>query len=144
MDDSRVCAPLLAESDAQNDTSRTHNESSVTDADKVINTNIDSTKFEGEFCQEHANTTVRSSRPARCCYVASHLRSTGLAPRLQSGLRPSNVAVTLPSNVHSRSVFFYSEKRSPAKHPYIPWNTLKPWMDGLAKTESGWCLQDQL
>lgn len=96
MDDSRVCAPLLAESDAQNDTSKTHYESSVTDADKVINTNIDSTKFEGEFCLEHANTTVRTSGPALgCSYVASRLLSTGLAPRLQSRRQPANVSCNI-------------------------------------------------
>lgn len=67
MDDSRVCAPLLAESDAQNNTSSTPYEGSVTDADKVINTNTDSTKVEGEFCLEHANTTAQSAGPALGC-----------------------------------------------------------------------------
>lgn len=55
MDDWRVCAPQLAESDAQNNTSSTPYEGSVTDAEKVININTGSSKLEGEFCLEHAN-----------------------------------------------------------------------------------------
>lgn len=51
MDDRRVCAPLLAESDAQNNTTSAPHAASVIDADKVINTNIDNTQVEGEFCQ---------------------------------------------------------------------------------------------
>lgn len=49
MDDTSVCAPLLAEPDAQNNTTSTPNAASVTDADKVINTKIDSTQVEGEL-----------------------------------------------------------------------------------------------
>lgn len=59
MDGRSVCAPLLAESDAQNYTTSTPHAASVTDADKVINTNIDSTQVEGESCLEHANSAVR-------------------------------------------------------------------------------------
>lgn len=55
MEDRRVCAPLFAESDAQNTTISTPHAASVTDADKVINTNTDNTQVEGEFCLEHAN-----------------------------------------------------------------------------------------
>lgn len=109
MDDSRVCAPLLAESDAQNDTSRTNYESSVTDADKVINTNIDSTKSEGEFCLEHANTTVRTSGPALgCSNLASHLWPAGLVPWLQSRRQLSNVScnITLKCPQHFDFVLF--------------------------------------
>lgn len=59
MDDRRVCAPLLAESDAQNNTTSAPHAASVIDADKVINTNIDNTQVEGECCLEHANSAVR-------------------------------------------------------------------------------------
>lgn len=59
MDDRRVCAPQFAESDAQNATISTPHAASVTDADKVINTNTDNTQVEGEFCLEHANAAVR-------------------------------------------------------------------------------------
>ncbi|XP_070816085.1 zinc finger matrin-type protein 1 [Chaetodon trifascialis] len=52
MDDRSVCAPLLAESDAQNDTINTPNAASVSDADTVINTKIDSTQVEGEKSEE--------------------------------------------------------------------------------------------
>ncbi|XP_070702752.1 zinc finger matrin-type protein 1 [Pempheris klunzingeri] len=52
MDDTSVCAPLLAESDAQNNTTSTPNAASVTDADKVINTKIDSAQVEGEKSDE--------------------------------------------------------------------------------------------
>ncbi|XP_011612494.1 zinc finger matrin-type protein 1 isoform X3 [Takifugu rubripes] len=47
MDDSKVCTPLLAESDAQKNTSNSSYKGSVTDADKVIITNTDSIKVEG-------------------------------------------------------------------------------------------------
>ncbi|XP_029288697.1 zinc finger matrin-type protein 1 [Cottoperca gobio] len=47
MDDTSVCPPLLAESDAQNNTTSTPNAASATDADKVINTQIDRTQVEG-------------------------------------------------------------------------------------------------
>ncbi|XP_069568567.1 zinc finger matrin-type protein 1 [Brachyistius frenatus] len=46
MDDTRVCTLLTAESDAQNNTTSTPNAASVTDADKVINTKLDSTQVE--------------------------------------------------------------------------------------------------
>ncbi|XP_023283685.1 zinc finger matrin-type protein 1-like isoform X2 [Seriola lalandi dorsalis] len=52
MDDTNVCPPLLAESDAQNNTTSTPNAASVTDADKVINTKIDSTQIEGDKNEE--------------------------------------------------------------------------------------------
>lgn len=58
MDDTSVCTPLPAESDSQNNTSSTPNVASVTDADKVINTKIDSTQVEGEFCLEGANSAL--------------------------------------------------------------------------------------
>ncbi|KAM8915996.1 zinc finger matrin-type protein 1 [Spinachia spinachia] len=48
MDDRSVCTPLLAESDTQNTTASSHNAASVTNADKVTNTKIDSTQFEGD------------------------------------------------------------------------------------------------
>lgn len=64
MDDASVCAPQLAETDAQNNTTSTPYAASVTDADKVINTNIDSTRVEGEFCVEHGNSTVQNAEPA--------------------------------------------------------------------------------
>lgn len=54
MDDQSVCAPLLAEPDALSLTTSTPHAASVTDADKVININIDSNQVEGEFCPEHA------------------------------------------------------------------------------------------
>ena len=59
MADRSVCTPLLAESDAQNNKTSTPHAASATDADKVINTKIDSTQVEGEFCREHANSAVR-------------------------------------------------------------------------------------
>ncbi|XP_040015048.1 zinc finger matrin-type protein 1 isoform X3 [Xiphias gladius] len=52
MDDTIVCSPQLAESDAQNNTTSTPNAASVTDADKVINTKIDSTQVEGDKNEE--------------------------------------------------------------------------------------------
>ncbi|XP_031711513.1 zinc finger matrin-type protein 1 [Anarrhichthys ocellatus] len=48
MDDRSVCTPLLAGSDTQNNSTSTPNAVSVTDADKVINTKIDSTQVEGD------------------------------------------------------------------------------------------------
>lgn len=63
MDDRSVCTPLLAESDAQHNTTSTPHAASVPDADKVINTKIDSTQVEGEFCLEHANSAVLHSEP---------------------------------------------------------------------------------
>lgn len=50
MEDTSVCTPLRAESDAQNNTTSSPHAASVTDADTVINTNIDSAQVEGEFC----------------------------------------------------------------------------------------------
>ncbi|XP_056294475.1 zinc finger matrin-type protein 1 [Pseudoliparis swirei] len=47
MADISACTPLLAESDTQNNTTSTPNAASVTDADKVINIQIDSTQVEG-------------------------------------------------------------------------------------------------
>lgn len=64
MDDSEVCTPLLAESDAQKNTSNAPYEGSVTDADKVLITNTDSTKVEGEFCLEHASGRLLAKRLA--------------------------------------------------------------------------------
>lgn len=61
MADTNVCAPQFAESDAQNNTTSTPNAASVTDADKVINTKIDSTQVEGEFCLECENSAVMAS-----------------------------------------------------------------------------------
>ena len=58
MDDTFVCTPQLAESDAQYNTTSTPNAASVTDADKVINTKIDSSQVEGEFCLECGNSAV--------------------------------------------------------------------------------------
>ncbi|XP_059184563.1 zinc finger matrin-type protein 1 [Centropristis striata] len=52
MDDTSVCTLLLAESDAQNNTSSTPNAASVTDAEKVINTKIDSSQVEGDQSEE--------------------------------------------------------------------------------------------
>lgn len=63
MDDRSVCAPLLAESDAQNNTTSAPHAASLTDADTVINTKIDSTQVEGEFCLEHAN--IQSCLPSQ-------------------------------------------------------------------------------
>ncbi len=54
MEDRSVCNSLLAKSDAKNINTSTPHAASVTDADKVINTNIDSAQVEGEFCLEHA------------------------------------------------------------------------------------------
>ncbi|XP_055364848.1 zinc finger matrin-type protein 1 isoform X2 [Betta splendens] len=47
MDVTRVCSPLLAGSDSQNNTISAPNAASVTDADKVIKTKIASTQVEG-------------------------------------------------------------------------------------------------
>ncbi|XP_030274340.1 zinc finger matrin-type protein 1 isoform X1 [Sparus aurata] len=52
MDDRSVCTPLLAESDAQHNTTSTPHAASVPDADKVINTKIDSTQVEGDESEE--------------------------------------------------------------------------------------------
>ncbi|GLD69947.1 zinc finger matrin-type protein 1 isoform X1, partial [Lates japonicus] len=52
MDDRYVCTPLLAEAGAQNNTTSTPNAASATDADKVINTKIDSTQVEGDKNEE--------------------------------------------------------------------------------------------
>ncbi|XP_035486395.1 zinc finger matrin-type protein 1 isoform X1 [Scophthalmus maximus] len=52
MEEVRVCTPQLAESDAQNNTSSSPNAASVTDADKVINTQIDNTPVEGDKDEE--------------------------------------------------------------------------------------------
>lgn len=49
MDAQSVCTPQLAESDAEKNTTSTPNAASVTDADIVINTKIDSAQVEGEF-----------------------------------------------------------------------------------------------
>lgn len=61
MDDTSVCTPLPAESDSQNNTTSTPNVASVTDADKVINTKIDSTQVEGEFCLEGCKFSFTAS-----------------------------------------------------------------------------------
>lgn len=58
MDDTSVCTLPSAQSDAQNYTTSTPNAASVADADKVINTKIDSTKVEGELCLERENSAV--------------------------------------------------------------------------------------
>ncbi|KAM4587255.1 zinc finger matrin-type protein 1 [Odontesthes bonariensis] len=47
MEDERVCVPLIAESDAQNNTTSSRNVASVIDADTIINTKIGSTQVEG-------------------------------------------------------------------------------------------------
>ncbi|XP_072238737.1 zinc finger matrin-type protein 1 [Leuresthes tenuis] len=47
MEDERVCLPLTAESDAQNNTTSSRNVASVIDADTMINTKIGSTQVEG-------------------------------------------------------------------------------------------------
>ncbi|KAM9361855.1 zinc finger matrin-type protein 1 [Symphorus nematophorus] len=52
MADRSVCTPLLAESDAQNNKTSTPHAASATDADKVINTKIDSTQVEGDKSEE--------------------------------------------------------------------------------------------
>ncbi|XP_068171693.1 zinc finger matrin-type protein 1 [Antennarius striatus] len=52
MDDNGACAPLLAESDAQNYPMNSPYAASVIDTDKVINTKIDSTQVEGEKSEE--------------------------------------------------------------------------------------------
>ncbi|XP_042262149.1 zinc finger matrin-type protein 1-like isoform X2 [Thunnus maccoyii] len=52
MDDRSVCTPHFAESDAQNNTTSTPIAASATDADKVINTKIDSTQVEGDQSEE--------------------------------------------------------------------------------------------
>ncbi|XP_028431928.1 zinc finger matrin-type protein 1 isoform X1 [Perca flavescens] len=52
MDGKSVCTPLLAKSDALNNTTSTPNAASVTDADKVINTKIDSTQVKGDTSEE--------------------------------------------------------------------------------------------
>ncbi|XP_068598943.1 zinc finger matrin-type protein 1 [Brachionichthys hirsutus] len=51
MDDKGVCAPLLVEADAQNNTMNSPYAASIIDSDKVINTQIDSTQVE-EFKRE--------------------------------------------------------------------------------------------
>lgn len=77
MADRSVCAPLFAESDAQNNTISSPHAASITDADKVINTNIDSTQVEGEFCLEHANSAVRlPTCRANVCCLANWLASS--------------------------------------------------------------------
>lgn len=58
MDDRSVCTPLLAESDTQNTTASSPNAASVTNAGKVINTQIDSTQVEGEFCPQLGHSAV--------------------------------------------------------------------------------------
>ncbi|XP_028261300.1 zinc finger matrin-type protein 1 [Parambassis ranga] len=52
MDDMSVCSPLTAESDALNNTTSTPYAASITDADKVINTKIDSSQVEGDKSEE--------------------------------------------------------------------------------------------
>ncbi|CAK6958311.1 zinc finger matrin-type protein 1-like isoform X1 [Scomber scombrus] len=52
MDDRSVCTPHIAESDAQNITISTPIAASATDADKVINTKIDSTQVEADQSEE--------------------------------------------------------------------------------------------
>ncbi|XP_049430608.1 zinc finger matrin-type protein 1 [Epinephelus fuscoguttatus] len=52
MDDRSVCTLQLAESDAQYNTTSAPNAASVTDADTVINTKIDSTQVEGDKSEE--------------------------------------------------------------------------------------------
>lgn len=54
MDGKSVCALLKVEPDALTPTTIPPHETSVTDADKVINTNTDSNQVEGEFCLKHA------------------------------------------------------------------------------------------
>lgn len=64
MDGKRVCALLIAESDALTPTDVSLHETSVTDADKVINTNTDSNPVEGEFCLKHARIPPCGVQPA--------------------------------------------------------------------------------
>ncbi|XP_071372677.1 zinc finger matrin-type protein 1 isoform X2 [Centroberyx affinis] len=52
MDDRSVCSPQLAESDAETNTTSAPNAASVTDADKVVNTKIDSAQSEGDLGEE--------------------------------------------------------------------------------------------
>lgn len=49
MDDRSVCTPLNAESDAESNTFSAPNAASVTVADKVINTKLDSSQVKGEL-----------------------------------------------------------------------------------------------
>jgi len=55
MEDERVCLPLTAVSDAQNNTISSRNVASVIDADTIINTKIGNTQVEGELCLEREN-----------------------------------------------------------------------------------------
>lgn len=58
MDETSVCAPQFAESDSQNNTPSTPNAASVAHADRVINTKVDSTQVEGEFCLKRENAAL--------------------------------------------------------------------------------------
>lgn len=74
MDVTSVCSPLLAESDSQNNTTSTPNAASVTDADKVIKTKVDSTQVEGEFCLEGENSALwRPTCRASVSFLANWL-----------------------------------------------------------------------
>lgn len=77
MDDRSVCTPHIAESDAQNNTISTPIAASATDADKVINTKIDSTQVEGEFCLERETSAVLlSTCRANVSFVANWLATS--------------------------------------------------------------------
>lgn len=66
-----ICAPLLAESDTENNIISTHNVASVSDADTVINTNnTNSSQIEGEFIKN-----AKLQRLVNGCPVRSKLAS---------------------------------------------------------------------
>lgn len=77
MDDRSVCTPQFAESDSPNNTTSAPNAASVTDADKVINTKIDSTQVQGEFCLEGENSALwRPACRANVSFLANWLISS--------------------------------------------------------------------
>ncbi|KAI4827179.1 hypothetical protein KUCAC02_030596 [Chaenocephalus aceratus] len=70
MDDRSVCSPLLAESEAQNNTTSTPNAASATGADKVINTQTDRAQVEGDKSEEELLKSLLTYDHCHVCDAA--------------------------------------------------------------------------
>ncbi|KAI9521137.1 hypothetical protein NQZ68_010841 [Dissostichus eleginoides] len=70
MEDRSVCTPLLAESEAQNNTTSTPNAASATGADKVINTQTDRAQVEGDKSEEELLKSLLTYDHCHVCDAA--------------------------------------------------------------------------
>ncbi|KAF3856029.1 hypothetical protein F7725_016752 [Dissostichus mawsoni] len=70
MEDRSVCTPLLAESEAQNNTTSTPNAASATGADKVINIQTDRAQVEGDKSEEELLKSLLTYDHCHVCDAA--------------------------------------------------------------------------